>query len=70
MDPIAATSGATVDMGTIRGFITGLTMLAYLGIFYWAYHRDNRSRFDEDALLPFADDGGLPASHDEEEKTR
>ena len=70
MDPIAVGSVATIDMGTVRGFIAALTMLAYLGIFYWAYHRDNRERFDEDALLPFADEGGLPATPDEEENAR
>jgi cytochrome c oxidase cbb3-type subunit 4 len=72
MDPIAVGIGDNVDMGMIRGIIAAITMLVYLGIFYWAYRRDNRERFDEDALLPFADDGGLPSSPapDEEETVR
>jgi cytochrome c oxidase cbb3-type subunit 4 len=62
MDSGGMTTGAFIDMGLVRGLITALTMLVYLGIFRWAYHRGNRDRFEEDALLPFADDGGLATS--------
>ena len=72
MDPTGTgmDGAAGVDMGLIRGVITVLTMVVYLGIFGWAYHRSNRQRFEEDALLPFADDGGLPpaSSRVEDEK--
>lgn len=45
-----------MDMGTLRGVITIVTMIAFAGICWWAYRAPNRERFDEDALLPFADE--------------
>ena len=60
MDPAAMESVSKIDMGVVRGLIAALTMVVYFGIFWWAYHRGNRERFDADALLPFADEGGLP----------
>lgn len=52
--------GLGIDMGVVRGLITALTMLVYAGIFWWAYRKGNRERFESDALLPFADDERLP----------
>ncbi|MCG8592601.1 MAG: cbb3-type cytochrome c oxidase subunit 3 [Proteobacteria bacterium] len=46
----------SVDMGFVRGVITALTMAVYAGIFWWAYRRPNRKRFEADALLPFQED--------------
>ena len=45
-----------MEIGLAQGFITVLTLLVFLGICAWAYRPGNRSRFDEDAQLPFADD--------------
>ncbi len=45
-----------IDMGEIRGVITIITMVCFFGIFWWAYRRGNRARFEEDALIPFLDD--------------
>ncbi len=57
MDPNATTQLATaVDMGVVRGLITVLTMAVFFGITWWAYHRDNRERFEQDALMVFTDD--------------
>jgi len=55
MDGNAISTGA-IDMGVVRGLITALTMAVYAGIFWWAYRRGNRARFEADALLPFADE--------------
>ena len=41
------------EMGLVRGVITVLTLLAFLGICWWAYRPSSRQRFEEDALLPF-----------------
>jgi len=62
MDPSMVENGVSLDMGLIRGLITALTMVVYGGIFWWAYRRGNRERFEADALLPFADEGGLPGA--------
>jgi len=45
-----------MDMGHVRGIITGVTMATFLGICWWAYRRENRERFERDAMLPFADE--------------
>jgi cytochrome c oxidase cbb3-type subunit 4 len=41
---------------TLRSAVTVLAFVSFIGIVWWAYHRDSRSRFDEAAQLPFADD--------------
>jgi len=45
-----------MDMGDVRGLITIITMATFLGICWWAYHAKNRDRFEQDAMLPFADE--------------
>ena len=47
-----------MDVDTLRGLITIVAMMAFLGVVWWAYSSANRRRFEEDALLPFADEGG------------
>ncbi|MFY0991319.1 cbb3-type cytochrome oxidase subunit 3 [Halomonas sp. C05BenzN] len=59
-----------MDTGTFRGIITGLLILAFIGITVWAYSRRRKPDFDEAANLPFADDDEQPnrdksASRDE-----
>ena len=49
-----------MDMGDLRGVITLVTMLSFLGICWWAYRARNRSRFEEDARLPFMDEAAAP----------
>lgn len=49
-----------MDTGTFRGIITGLLILAFIGITVWAYSRRRKPDFDEAANLPFADDDELP----------
>jgi len=45
-----------MDTGTFRGIITGLLILAFIGITVWAYSQRRKPDFDEAAQLPFADD--------------
>jgi len=68
MEPTSVAGG--IDMGVVRGAITALTMAVYAGIFWWAYRKGNRERFEADAMLPFADEGdaatnGLRAGSEE-----
>jgi cytochrome c oxidase cbb3-type subunit 4 len=44
------------DLGLMRGVIVLITLSTFVGICWWAYRPANRSRFEEDALLAFADD--------------
>ncbi|SDH82818.1 cbb3-type cytochrome oxidase subunit 3 [Pseudomonas panipatensis] len=45
-----------MDIGTIRGLGTIVVMVGFIGVLLWAYSGKRKHRFDEDALLPFADD--------------
>jgi cytochrome c oxidase cbb3-type subunit 4 len=41
----------TVDL--VRGVITALSLACFVGIVIWAYSPRNRTRFEQDARLPF-----------------
>jgi len=45
-----------MDINDLRALATVLTTVAFLAVFFWAYSSKNKSRFDEAANLPFADD--------------
>ena len=45
-----------MDQGTWEGIGTLLAMLAFIAVCVWAYSGRNKARFDEAALLPFADE--------------
>ena len=45
-----------MDIHLLRSLFTVLLLAIFLGIVLWAWSGRNRRRFDEAALLPFADD--------------
>lgn len=45
-----------MDVNDLRTIITTTSFIIFLGIVYWAYSGRQKSRFDEAANLPFADD--------------
>lgn len=47
---------AIMDMGTLRGLITGFLLMSFLGLVAWAWSKRRKADFDEAAHLPFADD--------------
>ncbi|MBZ9539271.1 cbb3-type cytochrome c oxidase subunit 3 [Modicisalibacter tunisiensis] len=49
-----------MDIGTFRGVMTLLIMIAFLGVVAWAFSRRRRDDFDEASRLPFADDDEAP----------
>ena len=49
-----------MDINTIRSLITVLSLVAFLGIVFWAWSAKRKPAFDEAAQLPFADDD-MPA---------
>lgn len=55
-----------MDVGTVRGLITLLLMLAFIGLVFWAYSRRRKADFDEMAQLPFRE---YPSEKDEGSKT-
>jgi len=57
-----------MEMGFLRGLITVLTLVAFLGICWWAYRPANKRRFEEDAMLPFDDADADERADDEGEE--
>jgi cytochrome c oxidase cbb3-type subunit 4 len=55
-----------VDIGAIRGLITLLLMLAFIGLVAWAYSKRRKKDFDEMAQLPFRE---YPSDKDQGSKT-
>ena len=45
-----------MDINQLRTVITVLSLIAFIGIVWWAWGRSRQARFDEAARLPFADD--------------
>ncbi|HRP27506.1 MAG TPA: cbb3-type cytochrome c oxidase subunit 3 [Burkholderiaceae bacterium] len=45
-----------MDVNDFRIATTLLSFAAFIGIVIWAWSRRNRKRFEEAAMLPFADE--------------
>jgi cytochrome c oxidase cbb3-type subunit 4 len=45
-----------MNSGTLGAISTVLMAIAFAGICYWALSPRRKSRFEEDALLPFTED--------------
>jgi cytochrome c oxidase cbb3-type subunit 4 len=46
-----------MDIGTLRGLLTLILMLAFLGIVFWAYSKNRKKDFEEASRLPLQEDG-------------
>ena len=46
----------TMDINIVRGVVTALSFVCFIGIVVWAYRPDRKRGFEEAANLPFADD--------------
>ncbi|WP_338845311.1 cbb3-type cytochrome c oxidase subunit 3 [Massilia sp. W12] len=49
-----------MDFNLLSAFFTGLSMLVFCGIVYWAYSRENSTRFEQLGSLPL-DEGSTEA---------
>ncbi len=45
-----------MDINVLRGIITVVTLLTFIGIVVWAWSGRNKARFDEAARLPLEED--------------
>ena len=45
-----------MDINLVRSLVTVAAFAAFIGIVWWAYAPVRRERFEQDGLLPFADD--------------
>lgn len=45
-----------MDTGIAGSLATVLFFLVFVGVLWWAYHRDNKQKFEDAAMLPFQED--------------
>lgn len=45
-----------MDIGVVRGLITAILIVLFLGIWAWSWSRKRRADFDSAAQLPLDDD--------------
>lgn len=45
-----------MDVNTLRGIITAICLLLFVGIVWFAFGRRRKRRFEDAANLPFADE--------------
>ena len=46
-----------MDAGLFGSIATVLFFVLFVGIIWWAFHRENKQKFDDAAQLPFQEDG-------------
>jgi cytochrome c oxidase cbb3-type subunit IV len=56
-----------MDLNLLRGIITALSLLCFIGIVMWAYRPRNRARFEQDARIPLDDGAKEPAKEPSKE---
>jgi cytochrome c oxidase cbb3-type subunit 4 len=60
-----------LDSNLIRGAVLILMILAFLGIWGWAWSRNRKEAFHEASMLPLEeDDGHVPQNDSEKERTK
>lgn len=45
-----------MDMGTVRGLITGTLLVLFIGLVAWTWSRKRKHEYDEAAKMPLDDD--------------
>lgn len=57
-----------MDQGTMQGIGTILTMIAFLGVCWWAFSAHKKKDFEEASRLPFADEEAGSETDDQEDE--
>ena len=60
----------SIDSSLVRGLILILMILAFLGIWGWAWSRNRKDDFREASMLPLEDDDGQVPQDESEEKRK
>lgn len=47
-----------MDAGLLGSIGTVLFFVVFVAIVWWAFHRENKQKFDDAAQLPFQEDAG------------
>lgn len=53
-----------MDINVIRGIITAVLLVLFIGLVLWAYSKKRRKEFEEAANLPFHDQKDSQAGDD------
>lgn len=53
----------------MRGLGSIFALIAFAGIFWWAYGSGRKKRFDDDARIPFLENEEMPA-HDDNDRSK
>lgn len=51
-----------MDLGLIRGILTAVLLLLFVGIWFWTWSKKRHADFDAMSQLPLDDDDRPPAS--------
>ncbi|MBI2379249.1 MAG: cbb3-type cytochrome c oxidase subunit 3 [Gammaproteobacteria bacterium] len=51
-----------MDMNVLRGLMTVLAVILFIGIYWWAFSKHRKQAFDEAAQLPFVEDMNASAA--------
>lgn len=57
-----------MDYQTLRGVITALLLVLFIGVVWWAYDKRQQSRFDKAANSIFDDEQGAQPPRSQEPK--
>ena len=57
-----------MDYQTLRGVVTALLLVLFIGVVWWAYGKRQQSRFDQAANSIFDDERGAKAPRSQEPK--
>ncbi len=52
-----------MDAGIIGSAVTVLFFLLFIGIAWWAFHRENKQKYEDAAQLPFQEDADEAGRH-------
>jgi cytochrome c oxidase cbb3-type subunit 4 len=58
-----------MNMGDLRGLITVVLLILFVGLWAWTWSRKNKKQFDEAARLPL-EDGDAPPREDARERVK
>jgi len=53
-----------MDMGILRGVLTAVLMLLFIGLVFWAYSRRRHDEFAAAARMPLEDEPGSTCKRD------
>ena len=56
-----------MDQGIVGSIFTVVVFICFIGVVWWAFSSRNKSKFDEAANLPFADEEKEQSKKDKQE---